>query len=115
VLPIEIPPLRNRLGDIHALCEATLEQLAFRSGLPQREIEPAAVELLKAHDWPGNVRELRNLLERVSMLSDRVQLSVDDFAAVLPVDSTRPSRQVTRRQAGRSGRSPKRSPRSRAR
>jgi transcriptional regulator with PAS, ATPase and Fis domain len=95
VLPIEIPPLRSRLADIHALCEATLEQFALRSGVPQREIEPAALELLKTHDWPGNVRELRNLLERVSMLSDRAQLTVDDFAAVLPVDSTRPSRQAT--------------------
>lgn len=85
VLPIVIPPLRSHLGDIEALCEAMLEQIALRAGLPQREIDPAALDLLKTHDWPGNVRELRNVLERVGMLSDRPLLGAADFAAVLPV------------------------------
>jgi transcriptional regulator with PAS, ATPase and Fis domain len=86
VLPIMIPPLRERLTDIEALCEAMLEQIALRSGVPQRELGPAALHLLKAYDWPGNVRELRNVLERVAMLSERIHLDAADFAGVLPVE-----------------------------
>jgi transcriptional regulator with PAS, ATPase and Fis domain len=85
VLPIVIPPLRERLSDIEALCEAMLEQIALRSGMPQRELEPAALDVLKTYDWPGNVRELRNVLERVAMLSERLHLGAADFVAVLPV------------------------------
>jgi transcriptional regulator with PAS, ATPase and Fis domain len=86
VLPIVIPPLRERLTDIEALCEAMLEQIALRSGLPQRELGSAALDLLKAYDWPGNVRELRNILERVAMLSERIHLDAADLAAVLPLE-----------------------------
>jgi transcriptional regulator with PAS, ATPase and Fis domain len=85
VLPIVIPPLKERLGDIEALCEAMLEQIAARSGQPQRELEPAAMDLLKGYDWPGNVRELRNVLERTAMQSERTSLRAVDLAPVLPL------------------------------
>src|SRR3970282_1119612 len=61
------------------------EQISARSGQPQRELEPAAMELLKSYDWPGNVRELRNVLERAAMQSERTSLGSADFAAVVPV------------------------------
>ncbi|WP_240055712.1 sigma 54-interacting transcriptional regulator, partial [Pseudomonas fluorescens] len=65
VLPIQVPPLRDRLDDLPALSEAILEEL--RS---QHELNREALELLAQHAWPGNIRELRNVLERAALLSD---------------------------------------------
>jgi len=84
VLPIAVPPLRARLADLDALCECILEQMAVRTGSPQREITASALAVLAAYDWPGNVRELRNVLERATMLSDNVRLTAAEFAAILP-------------------------------
>ncbi|MFS2158818.1 sigma-54 interaction domain-containing protein [Pseudomonas sp. Pseusp122] len=71
VLPIQVPPLRERLDDLPALSEAILEEL--RS---QHELHPAALALLAQHAWPGNIRELRNVLERAALLSDEPILDV---------------------------------------
>ena len=84
VLPIRLPPLRERLSDLEALCAHLLGQIALRTGLPQRDIAPDAIARLAAYDWPGNVRELRNALEQVVMLGDTPRLGAGDFAAVLP-------------------------------
>jgi transcriptional regulator with PAS, ATPase and Fis domain len=84
VLPIVVPPLRDRLADIEALCDCFLEQIAARTGAHHREITPDAIEALRAHDWPGNVRELQNVLERATMLTDNFRLSSADFVAILP-------------------------------
>ncbi|QAU32700.1 sigma 54-interacting transcriptional regulator [Janthinobacterium sp. 17J80-10] len=84
VLPIVIPPLRERIGDIDALCEHLCEQIASRTGLPQRELSASARALLASHDWPGNVRELRNALEQAGMLSENRILSAEDFVGILP-------------------------------
>ncbi len=84
VLPIAVPPLRERIADLEALCEHMLEAIAQRTGQPQRELAPSAIAALAAYDWPGNVRELRNALERATTLSDAAQLTAEDFAAILP-------------------------------
>jgi transcriptional regulator with PAS, ATPase and Fis domain len=84
VLPIQLPPLRARLSDLTVLCDALLQQIFERNGMRRRCVTPAACALLARYPWPGNVRELRNVLERAGILSDRVQLDVDDFAAILP-------------------------------
>jgi transcriptional regulator with PAS, ATPase and Fis domain len=84
VLPIILPPLRERLGDLEALCEAMLEAIAERTGNPPRHLAPSALEKLATYSWPGNVRELRNVLEQASVLSDKRKLEADDFAAILP-------------------------------
>jgi len=68
VVPIEVPPLRERRGDIPQLVAHFAAELA-RSGLPPKEIEPAAVQRLTAHDWPGNIRELKNGVERLMILA----------------------------------------------
>ncbi|RJG06337.1 PAS domain-containing protein [Noviherbaspirillum cavernae] len=83
VLPIHLPPLRERRGDLDALCEHLLEQIAKRTGMPQRELAPCAREALAAYGWPGNVRELRNALEQAGMLTDNVSLKAEDFASIL--------------------------------
>ena len=80
VLPIALPPLRDRRDDIEALAEALLEDIARRSGLPVRSLAPDALEVLAAHDWPGNIRELRNVLEQAVLMHDELVL----HAAQLP-------------------------------
>ncbi|MFJ4445375.1 sigma-54 interaction domain-containing protein [Pseudomonas sp. NPDC089422] len=78
VLPIEVPPLRERVEDLPALCEAILAELGS-----QYELEQDAQALLARHGWPGNIRELRNVLERATLLADQPRLGVADLTAAL--------------------------------
>lgn len=78
VLPIQVPPLRERLDDLPALSEAILEEL--RS---QHELEDSALALLAQHAWPGNIRELRNVLERAALLSDDLLLNAREIRAAI--------------------------------
>jgi DNA-binding NtrC family response regulator len=89
VLPVRLPALRARLGDLEALAESLLENIAARTGMPQRELSPSAIGALAAHHWPGNIRELRNVLEQAAMLTDRARLGAEDFAGVLPASAAR--------------------------
>ena len=84
VLPIELPPLRERIGDLELLCDHILEEIALRAGRPQREITPTALAVLSGYPWPGNIRELRNVLEQVTLTSDNPRLSAEEFTLVLP-------------------------------
>ncbi|HEX4054045.1 MAG TPA: sigma-54 dependent transcriptional regulator [Tepidisphaeraceae bacterium] len=68
VVPIEIPPLRNRLEDIPELCRHFIHQASKRERTAFRHIEPEALSLLQRYDWPGNVRELQNIVERAVVL-----------------------------------------------
>jgi transcriptional regulator with PAS, ATPase and Fis domain len=86
VLPIRVPPLRERLEDLEALVEALAEDIARRSGMPQvlhKSLAPDALDLLAAQPWPGNIRELRNVLEQATLMTDDVQLHAHHFAAAL--------------------------------
>jgi len=83
VLAITLPPLRDRLGDLEALCEDILEQVAGRHGLPPKELSPEALDLLRAAEWPGNVRELRNVLEKAALLCDEIRLTPASFAGLV--------------------------------
>ncbi len=69
VVPIELPPLRERREDVPLLVETLLAAMAEHDPTAPRRIHPAALDALRAHDWPGNVRELRNVLERAAHLS----------------------------------------------
>jgi two-component system nitrogen regulation response regulator GlnG len=68
VVSIRLPPLRERLEDVDDLARAFLLR-ARREGLPEKSIDTAAIERLKAHSFPGNVRELENLLRRAAAMS----------------------------------------------
>jgi two-component system nitrogen regulation response regulator GlnG len=68
VVTVHLPPLRDRLDDVGDLARSFLVR-AKREGLPEKSIDNAAVERLKAHSFPGNVRELENLLRRAAALS----------------------------------------------
>src|SRR5262249_20244873 len=84
VLPMVLPPLRERLGDLEVLSEVLLEQIAQRTGSMQREIDEAGFEVLRSYHWPGEVRGLRNILERARLMSDTRPLSAEELASALP-------------------------------
>src|SRR5690348_7588048 len=67
VVPLRLPPLRERVEDVPDLIRHFFTQ-AEREGLPPKQIEPAALDRLKRHRWPGNVRELENLARRLAAL-----------------------------------------------
>jgi DNA-binding NtrC family response regulator len=69
VLPLEVPPLRNRLVDVPELVEHFLTCVAAREGKPLKRMEAAALQLLERYPWPGNVRELQNICERAAVLT----------------------------------------------
>jgi two-component system response regulator HydG len=79
VVKIDVPPLRERGGDILTLTARFLNQFALRSGKPNFTIAPQAAEKLMSYDWPGNVRELENCIERAVALARFDQLTVDDL------------------------------------
>ena len=83
VLPIRVPPLRDRPADLEALVETLAEDIARRSGLPHKSLTPDALDLLARHPWPGNTRELRNALEQATLMTDDTMLSAAHFAGVL--------------------------------
>ena len=86
VLPLRVPPLRERLADLEALVEALAEDIARRSGLPHKGVTSEALDLLAAQPWPGNIRELRNVLEQATLMTDDPQLGPAHFAAALRLD-----------------------------
>ena len=67
VLPIRLPPLRERRSDIALLAGHFLQQFADRDSQPPLKLEPEALRGLEAYHWPGNVRELENVMERLSL------------------------------------------------
>jgi two-component system, NtrC family, response regulator HydG len=68
VVPIELPPLRNRAEDVPELCRHFLHQISKRDKSVFRHIEAEAVRLMQRYEWPGNVRELQNIVERACVL-----------------------------------------------
>ena len=99
VLPIRLPPLRERLADLEALVETLAEDIARRSGLPHKSLNADALELLARHDWPGNIRELRNVLEQATLMTDDRSLGARHFGALLA--SATPTRRGGAAAAGR--------------
>src|SRR5690606_10608325 len=70
VVPIFVPPLRERPGDVALLCRYYLDLACHENGIAPKRLSPAAQAALEAYPWPGNVRELRNVMERIAILSD---------------------------------------------
>ncbi len=70
VFPVELPPLRERRGDIPLLVEYLLDRFAKKAGKRIRSVERETLERFQSYDWPGNVRELQNVVERAVVLCD---------------------------------------------
>ena len=93
VMPITLPPLRERRGDVALLANFYIDQFNREFRKKIRGLSPAAVSLLEHYQWPGNVRELRNAIERAMLLVDRSYLEPEDFTltrSVSPVEFVLP-------------------------
>jgi two-component system nitrogen regulation response regulator GlnG len=86
VVRIDMPPLRRRKDDIPELVKTFLLR-AERRGLSEKQVDPAAMDLMMAYDWPGNVRELENLIFRLAALSPDPTISQRDIERELRAES----------------------------
>jgi two-component system nitrogen regulation response regulator NtrX len=85
VVPIDVPPLQERVEDIPALVTHFAEQLAASAGVPGRKFAEDAVRRLQSRAWPGNIRELRNAVERALILASGKMITAADIDHLLPV------------------------------
>ena len=88
VLPIELPPLRERADDIPLLVEYLIDRYARKIGKIIKNTSKETLDLLRAYDWPGNIRELQNVVERAVVLCDGETFCVDEtwlMRAALPL------------------------------
>jgi DNA-binding NtrC family response regulator len=83
VLPLTVPPLRERRADILPLAATFLGDMAKRDGRPVPQLSHSACEVLLTHHWPGNVRELRHVMERALLSSKDAQLDIRDLPTEL--------------------------------
>jgi two-component system nitrogen regulation response regulator NtrX len=93
VIPIYVPPLRQRREDIAPLLEHFLERASVQSSGLKKSLSPKALERLAAYPWPGNVRELQNIVERLVLMSPGPTVDVGD----LPSQIAHPDREKLRR------------------
>ncbi|MCE5334689.1 MAG: sigma-54 dependent transcriptional regulator [Desulfobacteraceae bacterium] len=95
VIPIYVPPLRERLEDIPLLIDNFAEEIASESALGKKRISPEVHPILQRYSWPGNIRELRNFIERLIIMTPGQSIGPDDlpadFRSVLQKESTDPA------------------------
>jgi two-component system nitrogen regulation response regulator NtrX len=87
VLPIDVPPLRQRVDDIPILVDTFLEEFAVINRSKRKEVTPAALEILRKYAWPGNVRELKNLVERLAIMVDTDAIDSKDIPDAYNLDA----------------------------
>ena len=85
VIPIHVPPLRERKEDIPLLVKHFMEQFCSENGKPMKKISPIALNLLMDYNWPGNIRELRNIVERLIILVDANTIEYSHVLSALHV------------------------------
>lgn len=93
VVPIDVPPLRERTADIPLLVEYFIDRFGKKAGKKFRTIDKKSLGLLQAYEWPGNIRELQNVIERAVILCEGETFSVDEtwLRRQVPVARGRPS------------------------
>ena len=79
VIPMVLPPLRERTSDVPALVTRFLEKVNTAHGTAVTRFEPAALDLLCAHSWPGNIRQLESVVERAVLLSEGETIHMEDL------------------------------------
>ncbi|MGH8650076.1 MAG: helix-turn-helix domain-containing protein, partial [Burkholderiales bacterium] len=79
VMPVTLPPLRERRGDVPLLAAYYVDRFNREFRKRVRGLTPAALKVIEQYQWPGNVRELRNAIERAMLLIDHEWLEPDDF------------------------------------
>jgi DNA-binding NtrC family response regulator len=88
VIPIFLPPLRERQGDIPLLVDHLLRIYCAANNLPLKHFEPEALEILEEHAWPGNVRELENLIQRLVLMVESGSIAVKHLPQQILMTST---------------------------
>ena len=78
VIPLNLPPLRDRTEDIALLTNHFIEQSALKNGMEIKSLHKKVLDILETYNWPGNIRELRNITERMFVLSGN-EITVDDL------------------------------------
>jgi two-component system NtrC family response regulator len=78
-ITVNIPPLRDRVGDPVLLAQAFMERIALEQRRPLKGFSPEALVALESHAWPGNVREMENLIKRATIMADGLLISADDL------------------------------------
>jgi transcriptional regulator with PAS, ATPase and Fis domain len=96
VLPLELPPLRDREGDIGLLIRHFLNLHGRRKGKRVLEVDPAAMVVLEKYRWPGNVREVENLIERLVVLCENGTIQTDDLPDYV-INNSEPQHQSSTR------------------
>jgi DNA-binding NtrC family response regulator len=84
VIPIQIPPLRERTDDIPILVDHFVSDISARHKKPKVIFTSEALKLLQSLPWSGNIRELRNAIERIIILSDKKEISAKDVEFLFP-------------------------------
>jgi two-component system nitrogen regulation response regulator NtrX len=99
VVPIHVPPLRERREDVLSLAEHFLRRYSDENGRPAMTLSPDARDALERYEWRGNIRELRNLMERLVVMSTRDEIRTEDLPSdireakrIASPDATRPLR-----------------------
>jgi DNA-binding NtrC family response regulator len=82
VMPVTLPPLRERKGDVPLLVSYYVDRYNREFRKKVRGLTPEAMKLLEQYQWPGNIRELKNAIERAMLLMDRERLEPDDFTTL---------------------------------
>jgi two-component system nitrogen regulation response regulator NtrX len=90
VIPIDVPPLRERPSDIPALVVHFASLFRVRMGRASAEWSPEAIVLLQRHSWPGNIRELANIVERLVILHPDARITPREVAHVLSIEASTP-------------------------
>jgi len=83
VVPLEVPPLRDRKEDLAELVAEFLKEYAYKTNTERKAMTPAALQCLEEYDWPGNVRELKNLIERLVIMTPGPAIETKDLPAHL--------------------------------
>jgi len=83
VIPVRVPPLRERTEDVPVLVQHFVDEFSATSNFRRKAFSPAAMEALKRHPWRGNVRELRNTVERLLIMAEGETIEPDDLSEVL--------------------------------
>src|SRR5438445_7951680 len=94
VLPIEVPPLRERRQDIPVLVEYFIDRYARKAGKSFQTVNKKSLDLLPSYSWPGNIRELQNVIERSVIVCETENFSVDESWLTRQPLATEPTAQV---------------------
>jgi Nif-specific regulatory protein len=88
IIPIVLPPLRDRKDDIGLLCEHFIRKICKDLGIDNKHLEPGVLDLFMRYHWPGNVRELEATLHRAIVMSNGDTVTKNEFYSLYPADRT---------------------------